>query len=292
MIPGRTSPRTGEPVGAALHCAALRPSLALYRFHLVSGGRLALRAWTPVIGAATIGVGLQPDPAASLAAVAGALAGPARWRPTWILVGIVFAASAVWALPRVTLGARGWMSHLPASRRSRFLALWAALTATLLPPALVLLALVALQAIAPGGGSWWAFPAVPLIALAATGGVLVLSHPWRQRGAGPAIEPSPFTRRLPFDVRVAHRALGLRILSAWIAAALPLLAAWLFTRNNALPAALERRGVVLGAALAFALGTGLLAEELAARRPVWPWARALPVGSRRRIRSEDRKSVV
>jgi hypothetical protein len=255
---------------ARARLGALGASIPLYRFHLITGCRLALRAWTPLIGAATIGVGLQPDPAATLAGIAGALAGPAWDRAAWILVAILLVASAVWAAPRVTAGSRGWIRHLPASRGSRLVALWLALSASLLPPVAALLALAALQAWISGGAAWWALP----------GAVLVAVRPLRR------IEPpgarAPAAPRLPLDLRIARRALGPRLVSAWVAGLLPLSGAWLFTHNNALPLALERRGVVLGAGLAITTALGFLAEELAARRPVWPWARALPIGSRRR----------
>jgi hypothetical protein len=127
-----------------------------------------------------------------------------------------------------------------------------------------------------------------VIAIAASGAVLVVAAaPSRRTRAAPlAAGPSPLSAALPLDVRIAGRALGSRIASAWISGAFPLAAAGLFVRNNELPAALERRGVVLGTALALTISVGVLAEELAVRRPVWPWARSLPVGSRRRVRED------
>ena len=259
-------------------------SFPLYRFHLTTGCRLALRAWTPLIGAATVTIGLQADPTATLAAIATALAGPAWQRAAWVVVAMVFVVSAVWAAPRATHGSRGWIQHLPASRVSRFVALWIALAASLLPPVAALMGLAALQASVSGGAAWWALPALPLLALAAAGLVLTAVRPFhRIRSHG---FRATGTTRLPFELRVARRALGWGIVSAWVVAALPLAAAWLFTRNNALPEWLERRGAVLGAGLALTTALGFLAEELAERRPFWPWARALPVGSRRRARAD------
>jgi len=95
----------------------LRSFLPLLRFHLITGGRLALRAWTPLIAVATVGIGLQADPGASLAGLAGALAGAGRPRAVWIVIAIAFAGCAFWAAPRIVAGDRGWIAHLPASRR-------------------------------------------------------------------------------------------------------------------------------------------------------------------------------
>jgi len=254
----------------------------LHRFHLATGSRLALRAWTPLIGAATVAIGLSPDPAATLAGLAGALAGPS-WSPaSWILLSALLAAGATWAAPRVTLGARGWIRHLPASRSARVGALWVALAASLAPPVVALFALLALQAPRVGGWSWSALGALPLLALLVAGLVLAAQRPFARAAPHTPGAGGP----LPFDLRIGLRALGARIVPAWAAGALPLLAAWLFVRNNALPAPLERRGAVLGSALALAIVTALLAEELAARRPAWPWGRTLPLGSGRRVASD------
>ena len=50
--------------------------IALLRFHLASGARVALAASVPLVGLAVFGIGVQEFPAAVIEQIAAALAGP------------------------------------------------------------------------------------------------------------------------------------------------------------------------------------------------------------------------
>jgi hypothetical protein len=158
-------------------------------------------AWTPP--AATVGIGLQPDPAAP--SRRRRRCGSARSRPPGSSPrrsrgrrDLGRAASR--------LGARGWIGHLPRSRSSRFLALWIALSASLPPPVAVLMTLATLQAV-PGGAAWAAIPAIRCSRSSRPAVLPPRAVPARRdpvvRGPGDAC--------LPFDL-IARRDLGSRIL--------------------------------------------------------------------------------
>ena len=325
----------------------------LYRFFLASGSRVALRTWAPLIGGGTLLLGLQTDPGPTVAAFAASLFGP-RWSaPAWIGAALALVAGARWTSGRVMHGSRGWIRHLPISRRARLAALWLALTTSLFPMLATLLALAAIEQMRAGGWAWAGAPVVLALGAAAAGIALLgraagerpvprptgsagsgeaAAHPAGERGLGrrvperalpgsrtaaplprepqasdtldalpvplptgggpaavPPRDPSSgrlLEGRLPFELRIALRAAGGRIVPAWLLSSLPLFAALLFVRNNELPSWVDRRAVVLGAVLALTIAAAAISEGLAILRPAWPWARSLPAGSNRRVRAD------
>lgn len=95
------------------------------------------------------------------------------------------------------------------------------------------------------------------------------------------------TRRWPeaaIAFRVAFRAVGARALSILALGALPLAAVALFLENN--PHVATGLPVRFGTLVASTIVLAGLAETLSVRRPSWPWARTLPVGSERRVRAD------
>jgi len=97
--------------------------------------------------------------------------------------------------------------------------------------------------------------------------------------AAGALRPVP---SIPFDARIAWRALGGRIVSAFVAPAIVLGFCALFLRNNTLSASVAGGGARFGGLLAAAVLMAGIAADLGSSRPVWPWARSLPWSSSRR----------
>lgn len=294
---------------------------ALLRFDLRVGVRLALQALAPAVAAA-IGAAIILFEGFPLAAVAMLFGEEPSAGARTGLVALLLAVAAA-AAPRVCHGRTGWMRHLPVSGRAQRRAAQAALTLAQVP-VLAGLSLAAL-AVTPGRarllvdvlgltlGAAAASLAVmpverrrlvaPLAAVAsalclASGATLPLgaatllvadgaagaldsrSGAARRRASGPGSGP------LRFGFRVARRALGARLVSAFLVALLPLAAAALFLTNNELGP--QQRGLALrlagGTAVVVLLAR--LAGLLAVRRPTWPWVRSLPWSSARRARAD------
>ncbi len=90
-----------------------RPLVDLLAFHWASSARVALRANAIVLGAVVCLIGSQPDGLASFRAFVLSIVArdrPVDARAMVAAFGVAFAATAV---PRVTLGAAGWMRSLP-----------------------------------------------------------------------------------------------------------------------------------------------------------------------------------
>jgi hypothetical protein len=291
------------------------------RFHLASGVRLAQVAFAPLAGAMVVAIGLSQDPAATLKALAAAVAAP-RLAPSTLaaLLG-VGAAIAAWASPRLAFSTSGWIRHLPASavghRRAAALALAAAqlpllavgalLTAVALAahapvaptriPALALAALALGSALAPSPRKAAALAlglaaAVAALALGAVGLVAaaLLVAVSDRLGGAPAAKPLPlrasrFSRwPLPLPEAIAVRVVAPALSSAYALAVVPLGAAYALAVNNPeLPPLLAARGARLGGVLAVAIVVARACDRLALQRPPWPWARSLPWSSQRRI---------
>ncbi|MFN8092511.1 MAG: hypothetical protein U0599_09870 [Vicinamibacteria bacterium] len=99
----------------------------MLRFHLASGVRLAQVAFAPLAGALAVAIGLSHDPAATLRALASALAAPRLGAGPLAAVLAIGIAIAAWAAPRLAFSTSGWIRHLPSSaaahRRAAALAL-------------------------------------------------------------------------------------------------------------------------------------------------------------------------
>jgi hypothetical protein len=252
--------------------------IALLRFHLASGARVALAAAVPLAGIAVVGIGLQENPGRFLEQLATSIAGrPISPFAVAALSALAFGLAA-WAAPRVTLGSSGWIRHLPLSRAQHEAALIAAVACAEAPLVVAALGCAVLESWRSGAIAWPGFVVPPVVAIATAALAVALRsrrrHVSPRRGA-----PS----RAPFEVAVAWRALGTRAVTGWLAGALPLAAAVLFVRNNVLPDHLARGGARLGGALGATFALAGCADALVARRPSWPWARSLPWGARRRV---------
>lgn len=298
-----------------------RAAWAVARFQLGGAVRLAVRSGVPVAAAATVAIGLSPDPGAALAATARGVADPdAGSAVPWVLAAVSFGLAA-WGAPRIAHGADGWIRHLPLSEAWRRRA--------------VLLALVAAQApaILAAWTLWWigwsggaaVHPLRLVLPLALAIGFAILVLPVRRRiiavsfglagvaaivlyertwampfvalGAAAAWErlapPLGRARRrlaptraevggaVAFSFRVAWRVLLRRVAVSWLLALVPLAAVVLFVVNNP-----ERSGAGaarFGGTLAVTVVLADLAERLSTHRPPWSWARALPWSALQRV---------
>jgi hypothetical protein len=252
--------------------------IALLRFHLASGARVALAAAVPLAGVAVVAAGLQENPAKSLEQLATSIAGRSfSWSAIAGMSALAFWL-ALWAAPRVTLASAGWIRHLPMSRTQHEIALIVAAACAEAPLVAAALGLAVLESWRSGAIAWPGFIAPPLVAIA-TAAIAVVVRPLRRRSSPLRWSPS----HVPLEVGLALRALGARVVTVWVTGALPLGAAALFVTNNVLPHAFVSLGVRLGGALGATLALARYADALATRRPSWPWARSLPWDARRRV---------
>lgn len=252
--------------------------IALLRFHLASGARVALIAAVPLAGIAVVGVGLQQYPVSVLEDIAAPIAGPSPSFFAMLVVSALALALALWAAPRVALGSDGWIRHLPMSRTQHRLALILATACAEGPLVAAALGGAVLASWKGRAIAWPGFLVPPVVAVA-TAAIAVGLRPARRRNVR--------FRRLPFafaiEVKIALRAMGMRVSGAWLAGMVPLGATLLFLRNNVLPSPLAGGAARLGGALAVTLALAQLANVLVIRRPSWPWARSLPSTARGRV---------
>jgi hypothetical protein len=290
------------------------PFAALARFHLHVGAQLALRAGAPLSGVPVLLILIEQDPGAALRAAASWLVGPSGGRNAGLAIALVALTLAGWAAPRVTSGLAGWARHLPASEATHRRAALVALATAQTPLYLALLALVPLAAREPGGlrperlaalpltagaaaflawpgeGSWRRAPALAALVLLVDPGLASLLGAalllvGADRLAGPLASARPGRRALrglPTPALVTTRALGLTLVTAPLLSLLPVGAMTLLRVNNDLTPGLAAGAARFGGGMGVVLLLATLAERLAERRPVWPWARSLPIGSFRR----------
>jgi hypothetical protein len=297
------------------------PTAALLRFHFGAGVRLAMRAGLPAAALLTVAIGLSGAADAILAWAAADLAGTAGSLATPLLLAAIGAGIATWCAPRVGHGIEGWVRHLPAAAAEHGLGLTGALMAAQAPIAAAwivlwvvawtsgvavdprrLLALpVVLAGIAcallPGRRPvLFAVAGVATVALALRGGWIGIAcglplvfaatrffEPARQRGT--AISQGHRTlraRRIPGII--ASRAVGWRVLGAWVPALVLLGVGALIVENN--PEFDTSKPLRLVGTLAVGIVVGGLADPLAIRRPPWRWARSLPWSAADRVRHD------
>ncbi len=292
---------------------------ALTLFFLKSGGRIAVQSYAPLFSALVAWIMLNMYPAEMVRRIAGALFAPRPEIASILPLAALAFLLPAWAALRLSVGLNGWIRHLPVSdtelRRGlvlslaivqaplagslfllgvvasgaglevvlpllRHLLVLAAGAAAALPvrrrPAVFALALAA--AGTASAGSVWTLPLAPLLLVAADAVAGPLRVPCR-----PSPRPSSGTL---FELRIAWRAVRLRVLRAYAAGLAAIGAAALFVSNNPLPPPLLSAAVRFGTAFAAALFLSVLAHELAVRRPVWPWARSLPYSSGQRIAAD------
>ena len=300
--------------------------MALLRFHLHVGSRLALRALLPTVAAAVGGLFFLGDD--FFVSFARLLFGPGSTGGAGVLIALSGVAMASIAAPRVCRGLSGWMRHLPihgkAQRRAALAAVSVAQTPLLLGMAVFawvatelgkhqgafLLDLLALALCAPAASLVVLPVERPLLVrpLALAAAVAVVSGGALTLGAGALLllaadlvagelprhgtagTPIPSRRvGLPegfLELRIAWRALKWRLLSSWAAGLLPLGGALLFVANNELAPQHVRLAGLLGGASAVVFLFADLGEALGVRRPAWPWVRSLPWSADRRVRAD------
>ncbi len=292
---------------------------ALLLFHIRVGVRIAVRSAAPLFCAILAMIMLQMYPAAVVKAAALGIFAPDPAITDLLPVIFIALILPAWAAPRLVIGLNGWMRHLAigtvANRRG--LALSLIITQIPLAVALVLLAVVAQKYGRPvsaglvrycvllTAGALASLPArrwfitTPL-AMAAAGcalfgnwlvvlaglGLLIAADRW----AG-AIRKSVHGRVWSsvgplFSLRVAWRALGWEIAACYALPALIIGATALFASNNELPPRLHTATACFGGGMGISACIAGLAGQLAARRPVWPWARSLPWSSALRVTSD------
>lgn len=254
-------------------------SLAILRFHLAVGTRLALRLLVPGVAAAMGGgMLLGPD---FLLSLARGLFGPQASLGRWLAIPALCLGVAGMAAPRICRGiAGGWLRHLPASGREHWRAAVLAVAVAQVP---LLLGLAGLAAVAAGG------PARFLVACAALTFTALAASAVAVGSIGKLVRRRPLARGwlvLPLPLRIAGRALRWRLLGASCVALLPLVVTFAFLVNNDLPPAHRQLAVRLGAAVAVVLLFAQLGEALAVLRPAWPWARSLPWSAQRRVSAD------
>lgn len=293
------------------------PPMSLARFHVSVGARLAMRALVPaVVGAVAGGMLLGDD---FLVTLAHSLFGPESAGGSWVMIALAAMGAASMAAPRICRGLDGWMRHLPVSglahRRAAVLAVAVAQSPLLLLLAFLSLAgtkqaeaflvdllglavtglaaavlavpakrrlargVLALASAVVAGSGGWIELALGAVLLAAADGVA--GPLGRTRIASPPRKAEPGL--VPFQARIAWRALGWRIADSYALGLLPVLAAFAFVTNNELAPAHERLGTLLGSGTGVVLLFAQLAEMLAVRRPAWPWSRSLPWSAAERV---------
>lgn len=300
----------------------VRPSIlaipsALTRFHVSVGARLAMRALVPaIVGTVAGGMLLGND---FLVTLAHSLFGPGSSGGSWVMIVLAAIGAASMAAPRICRGLDGWMRHLPVSglahRRAAVLAVAVAQSPLLLLLAVLSLVgtkqteaflvdalglavtglaaavlavpakrrlargILALAAAVVAGSGGWTELGIGILLLAAADGVA--GPLGRTRVAIPPRKTEPGL--LPFQARIAWRALGWRIADGYALGLLPVLAAFAFVTNNELAPAHERLATLLGSGTGVVLLFAQLAEMLAVRRPAWPWSRSLPWAAAGRV---------
>jgi len=288
---------------------------AVLLFHLRVGVRLALQSFTPLFSVIVAIIMFQINPAATIAWIARSLFGLPHSTGMLLILAVLAFIFPAWAVSRMTHGLNAWMRHLPISGASTRRGLMLALVVVQVPLAVSLLILLAvahaqgidisasflldLVLVSTGaaisalpvknrpasaplsiagalfalfGNHWLISIALLLLSDASAGPIRVVQarRPWRES-------------KISISFRIAWRALGWRMITAYALAALPLGCAALFIRNSGLEGPLLAGTARFCGSLSVVLFLSFMSEKLNAQRPVWPWARSLPWSSNRRV---------
>lgn len=300
---------------------SVKAEAAFLRFHLRVGARLALRILAPVLAAILfLFYVLRPEFVLALARalylegslVESGLAG------ILLLLGMARAVT-----PRITAGRAGWARSLPADGRvlraleilSSIIAeapllmvlgalVWAVAGPSPVRVALHLAGLVVGAASAglfylrgrtsslagkllPAAACFLSFSGNGVLLLAAAAILLVaVAVPEEAAGGRGRRRPRHSLPSACFFYGLSLRAVGVRIVLAYIPAAVILAGCRLFLENNELAANQKFSLSLFGQTLGLAAFIGLAAHALAARRPSWPWLHSLPLSAATRIRSD------
>ena len=298
----------------------MRAETAFLRFHLRVGARLAARILAPALAVIFIVYYiLRPEFVLALALalfVEGSLI-ESGLAGTLLLLGLARAVT-----PRISAGRAGWARSLPADGRAlRAMEVLSSVVAGM--PLLAVLAALAWSVAGPGPGRI-AIRLAGLLAGAAAAGLYFLEGPSSlKRKTLPAVacflsfsghamllvaavvlltlamavppkalgEPRRRSSRRPLPAAIffyglSLRAVGARIVLAYLPPAFILAAGRLFLMNNVLTESASLSLSLFGITQAAAVSIGLAANTLVARRPAWPWLRSLPRSAGARIGSD------
>lgn len=298
----------------------MRADAAFLRFHLRVGARLAARILAPVLAVIFIVFYiLRPEFVIALARalfVEGGRGGSGL-AGTLLLLGL---ARAV--VPRITAGRAGWARSLPADGRAlRAMEVLSSVVAGM--PVLAVLAALAWFVAGPdperiairlagllagaaaaglfclGGPFSFGGKILPaaacflsflghavFLAAAAALLALALAVPMKARGGrGRRSSRRPLPAAV-FFYGLSLRAVGARIVLAYLPPAFILAGGRLFLMNNELTGSAPLSLSLFGITQAAAVFIGLAANTLVARRPAWPWLRSLPRSAGARIGSD------
>lgn len=297
----------------------MRAEAAFLRFHLRVGARLALRVLAPALATILfLFYVLRLEFALALARglfVEGSLV-ESGLVGTLLLFGLARAVT-----PRIAAGQAGWARSLPAGGRALraletlsavvaetpLLAVMGALAWAVAGPsperiAVRLAGLVVGAAAAslfylrgsPSLVSMLAPIAACFLSFAGNGAVLLvaaatLALATAAPGSGRGRRRPRHRRGIPaslFFYFISVRAVGARVLLAYVPPAIVLAASRLLLANNELGAKTATALSLFGLTLGLAVFVGLEANVLAARRPAWPWLRSLPRSAAARVGSD------
>jgi len=298
----------------------MKAEVAFLRFHLRVGARLALRILAPVLAAVLfLFYILRPE---FMLALARALYLEGSLAESGLVGTLLLLGMARAVMPRITAGRAGWARSLPADGRIlHALEILSSVVAE--APLLMVLGALA-WAVAGPSPERIALHLAGLLVGAAAAGLLYLQGPTSLKSkllpaaacflsfsgngmllvtaaailalamAAPVDAMRMRRRRRPrrslpsacFFYWLSLRAVGARIVLAYIPPAIILAAGRLFLKNNELAANTAFSVSLFGLTLGLAVFIGLAAHALAARRPAWPWLRSLPLSSAARISSD------
>jgi hypothetical protein len=293
---------------------------AFLLFQLRVGTRLALRILAPILAAILFSFYiLRPE---FTVALARALFIEGSLVESGLVGTLLLAGMARAVMPRITAGRAGWARSLPADGRVlRALEILTSVIAEV--PLLAVLGVLAWTVARPDRVRV-ALLLAGLLVGAAAAGLLCLRGSNFLRGkllavaacflcltgngmflvaavaililalAAPDDAMGKRRRRRPrhglpsggFFYGLSLRAVDGRIVLAYVPAAIVLAASRLFLENNDLGPKTAFSLSLFGLTLGQAVFIGVAADTLAARRPVWPWLRSLPLSASARIGSD------
>lgn len=298
------------------HTSRYSSALALLRFYLGAGGRLAQRVFLPLFGSFIIVyafLGADFFQAFIAALIGGGFLSSAI--PTTLFVLIL----AHIAGRRMVSGMTGWVQHLPVTRNEfRHLAALALFMAIL--PLLALMAFLSIMASAkyhfnitgylvglplvgmagalfvlPGRCRWLSRPVLTLSCLCLAsqnwlfiliGLILAVAGDLVSGPMVPAARSKGFSSNRLFHLFLVWRAMRLRILIPYFLSFIFYFVLFLFLSNNAVDAYQAGMIIRLMVSGSLAVFCACFVEILVRRRPPWPWIRSLPWSARQRVYRE------
>jgi hypothetical protein len=189
------------------------------------------------------------------------------------------------AAPRVQAGVRGWIRHLPASRRlhGNLAALSIFLAQTPILGLCLYFGWIVLKPLSAADDARLAGVGLAFLAASWTAALAGLTFRFRRK-RGPRFRRS--YSGLAFGAALFLRPLGRGLITCYIPGLVAWGAATLLISHNALRPETELAIGAFGAVLAQGLFLAELMRRLILKRPPWGWARSLPRSSGQRILSD------